>query len=108
MIAEVYVSLNHWLTGIKVNEAVAERLLKVRENGEKAYIAFRQERLVEKMKKLSAKISRRNLPMFGHQPQKEYSSIDEKQILSGKPKRSPKENENSPRERHGFEDNNQP
>ena len=36
------------------------------------------------MKKLSAKISRRNLPMFGHQPQKEYSSIDEKQILSGK------------------------
>ena len=48
MIAEVYVPLNHWLTGIKVNEAVAERLLKVRENGEKAYIAFRQERLVEK------------------------------------------------------------
>ena len=35
VIAEVYDPLNHWLTGIKVNEAVTERLLKVRENGEK-------------------------------------------------------------------------
>ena len=79
-----YIPLNHWLTGIKVNEAVAQHLLKVTENGERVYKDYRQERIVEKLKKISARIPRRNLPQFGSLPQKDCTTIEEKQELSAK------------------------
>ena len=38
---DAYIPLNHWLTGIKVNEAVTQWLLKVTENGERVYKNYR-------------------------------------------------------------------
>ena len=79
---DAFIPLNHWLTGIKVIKAVAQWLLKVTENGERVFKDYRQERIVEKLKKISPRIPSWSLPQFGSLPQKDYTPIGEKQDLS--------------------------
>ena len=79
-----YIPLNHWLSGSKVNEEVAERLLKVDENGKRVYIDYRHERIVAKSTKISVRIPRCNLPRFEFQPQTDEIHIHESKVLTAK------------------------
>ena len=83
VIANVSVPLHNLLTKQAVNNEVAVRLLKCVEHGECAYRSYRQERLIEKSKKINATIPKRKLPGFTDQPEKIQSTIlKEKQNLS--------------------------
>jgi hypothetical protein len=85
MTVNVPVPLHNMLTKQAVDQKVATRLLKFLENGEHAYRAYRQERLVEKCKKIGTTISKAKLPRFSDQPQKTPLTIEtEKSDLSSK------------------------
>lgn len=79
------VPLHNILTKLAVDRMVAERLLKCQENGERVYRSYRQERLIEKTKKISATISKFKLPKFDDQPQKTPATIlKDKNSISSK------------------------
>jgi hypothetical protein len=63
---------------VAVDRTVARRLLNFLENGADVYSSYRQERLVEKTKKISATISKSKLPRFTDQLQKTPSAIEKK------------------------------
>ncbi|KAH3723704.1 hypothetical protein DPMN_049498 [Dreissena polymorpha] len=64
----VPVPLHNLLTKLAVDKGVAVRLLKCIENGERVYCAYKQERIVEKAKTISATISKSKLPKFTDHP----------------------------------------
>ena len=79
------VPLHNLLTKLALDREVTARLLKCYENGDSLYNSYRQERLVEKTKKMSATITNTKLPRFTDQPQKTAATIlKEKKELSSK------------------------
>ena len=105
---DAFIPLNRWLTRIKVIKAVAQWLLKVTKNGERVFKDYRQERIVEKLKKISPRIPSWSLPQFGSLPQKDYTPIGEKQDLSPMAIAEAQKNMKILRERHGAEVHYQP
>ena len=71
----VPVSLHILLTKQPVDRTVALHLLNRLTNGERVYCSYRQERLVEKTKKISTTIPKRKLPQFNQQPLKKPTTI---------------------------------
>ena len=68
-----------------VDKVVAASLLMCIDNGERVYRSYRQERLVEKVKKMSMTTSKRKLPRFTDQPQMTpATSQKEKKNISSK------------------------
>ena len=68
-----------------LTKLVAASLLMCLDNGERVYRSYRQERLVEKIKKMSMTISKRKRPRFSDQPQMTpATSQKEKKNISSK------------------------
>ena len=85
MTANVVLLLHDVLTKLAVDKVVAASLLMCLDNGERVYRSYRQERLVEKIKKMSMTISKRKLPRFSDQPQMTpATSQKEKKNISSK------------------------
>ena len=83
--ANVVLPLHNVLTKLAVDKVVAGRLLMCLDNGERVYRSYRQERLVENIKKMSMTISKRKLPGFSDQPQMTPATIQkEKKNISSK------------------------
>ena len=67
--SNVVLPLDNVLTQLAVDKVVAASLLMCLDNGERVYRSYRQERLVENIKKMNMTISKRKLPRFSDQPQ---------------------------------------
>ena len=81
--ANVVLPLDNVLSQLDADKVVAARLLMCLDNGERVYRSYRQERLVEKIKKMSMTISKRKLPRFSDQPQMTPAQIQkEKKNIS--------------------------
>lgn len=80
----VPVPLHNLLTRQAVDQTVPPRLLNCLTNGERVYSSYRQERFVEKTKKISTTIPKRKLPQFNHQPQKKPTILKEQKSVSSK------------------------
>ena len=78
--AKVVLPLHNVLTKLAVDKVVAARLLMRVDNGERVYRSYRQERLVEKLKKMSMTISKRKLPGFSDQPQRHQQQFRRRRI----------------------------
>ena len=79
----VPVSLHNLLTKQAVDRGVAPGLLNFLQNGKHVYCLYRQERLVEKIKKISTTVSKRKLPKFNEQPPKTQTiSMKEQKLVS--------------------------
>ena len=85
MTDNVVLPLHNVLTKLNVDKVVAARLLMCLDNGEHVYRSYSQERLVEKIKKISMTISKRKLFGFNDQPQMTPATIQkEKKNISSK------------------------
>ena len=83
--SNVVLPLDNVLTKLAVDKVVAASLLMCLDNGDRVYRSYRQERLVEKIKKMSMTISKRKLPRFSDQPQMTpATSQKEKRNISSK------------------------
>ena len=83
--ANVILPLHNVLAKLAVDKVVAVRLLMCLDNGEHVYRSYMQERLVEKIKKMSMTISKRKMPGFSDQPQMTPATIQkEKKNISSK------------------------
>ena len=81
----VVMQLHNVLTKLALDKMVAARLLMCLDNGERVYRRYRQERLVEKIKKISMTIWKRKLPGFIDQPYMTPATIQtEKKDISSK------------------------
>ena len=60
------IKLHNFVTKQLADEEVSARLLQALENGNRCYKEFRKERFLEKTKKLSATITKRNLPCLDY------------------------------------------
>ena len=68
-----------------VDRGVAPLLLNCLQNGKHVYCSYRQERLVEKIRKISTTVSKGKLPKFNKQPQKTQTiSTKEQKLVSYK------------------------
>lgn len=74
------VPLHNLLTKLAVDSQVKTRLLNCLENGEKTYRSYRQERFVDKMKKISAIIPKSKLPRFTDVSQKAPAAVEKNDI----------------------------
>jgi hypothetical protein len=63
--------LHNFVTKEVADDAVSMRLCQALQNGDNFYQEFRKERFIEKKKKLSATISKRNLPQMNYKPSSE-------------------------------------
>ena len=70
---------------LPLDNVLTQLLMCLDNNGERVYRSYRQERLVEKIKKMSMTISKRKLPRFSDQPQMTpATSQKEKKNISSK------------------------
>ena len=80
----VPVPLHNLLTKQAVDRGVASRLLRCLIDGERVYSSYRQERLVDKIKKMSTTIPKRKLPHFSEQLQKTPKTVQKEQkVVTG-------------------------
>lgn len=84
VLVNVRVPLHNLLTKQAVHREVYVRLLNCVKNGKHVYQSFRQERLLEKSKKMSETISKRKLPHFTDQLHKMKATILKEKNISSK------------------------